>query len=246
MKKNLLIIAIIVFVIATSCTKNDSLGNFNFNAKIASEITGDNISNAKVYIKVASEKVSGSYTYDALIDSFTIRSDANGNIFCNIKYNDDPNIFVKFEKTDDSYSTGFTSYKTEFALSELKNLAPVTFYVRKYESLIIHLRNIHPFDNSDAIGVDIYQEGTNYISSGVESIKNVGVSNQPWAYPAADDGKNPYWIGTNVNSIIYGKVQEGTTYQINWDVRKNQINTDHKSQKFITTLDSLNSYNILY
>jgi hypothetical protein len=231
---------------AVSCTKDHPTHSFAVNVKIASELTQQNIANANVHVKVASEKVSGSYVYDVLTDSFMIRSGANGNFSCNIKYNDDPNIFITFEKTDDAYSTGFIPQKTAFALSELNNTSQLTFYVRRYASLIINVKNLHPFDANDAIGVDIVQNGTNYTNNGIESIQNFGVSNQPLIYPAADDGTNTYWTGKNVNSTIYAKVQEGTTYQLTWNVRKNGINTAYKSDKFTTSLNGLNSYDIFY
>ncbi len=246
MKYCFLVLITLALLSAISCTKDNSTHSFNINAKIVSELTKQSIADAKVHVEVASEKASGSYVYDVLIDSFTIRSDANGNLSCNIKHNNDPNIFVKFEKIDDAYSTGFIPQKTAFTLSELKNSAQLNFYVRKYASLVINVKNNHPFDDKDAIGVDIIQDGTNYINSGIESIQNVGINNQPWDYPATDDGRNPYWTGKNVNSTIYGKVQEGTTYQITWNVRKNGINTDYKSERFTTSLNSLNSYDIFY
>ena len=242
---SILVAAMLLFI--ASCTKSDLPNKSAINVTIISELTHEAIPNANVHVTVLSQKgVNGGYIYNEVLDSFTITSDANGKIPCPVKYNDDPDISVKFEKTDDSYSTGFLSQKTDFTISELKQSSRLTFYVRRYTPLVINVKSIAPVDDNDAVSVDVSQGGTDYITGFVESIQNFGVINQPFSFPATDNGTNPYWIGKNINSTIYGKLQEGTTYQISWDVRKNGVNTDYKSITFTTSVNSVNSYNIAY
>ncbi len=246
MKNSFLILAAALLSM-TSCVKSGLPNSAAIHATIVSEVTGEPIAGAKVYVTVSSQKgVSGGYIYDEVLDSFTTTSDANGRISCPVKYNDDPYIDVKFEKADDSYSTGFLPQKTDFSIAELKQPSELMFYVRRYAALIINVKSIAPFDDNDAIGVDVFQQGSNYSSGFVESIQNFGIANQPPGYPAADNGTNPYWIGKNVNATIYGKLQEGTTYAISWNIRKNGINTEYKSATFTTTLNGVNSYDIQY
>ncbi len=245
MKYLSLLFATVIFL-NLSCTKTSSLNSFNIDAKVVSQLTNQPISNARLYVKVVSKQGSGLFSYETLIDSFSVTSDNSGKIPCSIKYNNDPNIVVKFYKEDDSYSTGLFPQKTEYSISDLKNTTLLTFYVRKYANLKINLKSINSIDSNDAVGLYIFQDSTNYQNNIIDSIRNFGVNNQPFAYPAADNGTNPYWVGKTVNSNIYGKIQEGTIYQITWNVRRNRVNTDYKSSRIQTSINRLNSYDINY
>ncbi len=245
MKYFSLLFASVIFL-NLSCTKTSSLNSFNVDAKVVSQLTNQPISNARLYVKVVSKQGSGLLSYETLIDSFSVISDNNGKISCNIKYNNEPNIVVKFYKQDDSYSTGLFPQKTEYSISDLKNATTLTFYVRNYAYLKINLKSVNPIDSNDAVSLYIFQDSTNYQNNIIDSVINFGVKNQPLSYPAADNGTNPYWVGKIVNSIIYGKIQEGTIYQITWNVRRNGVNTDNKSPRIQTSMNSMNVYDINY
>jgi hypothetical protein len=245
--KHFFLVFAIVILLNTGCTKTNSLNSFNLQAKVVSQLTNQAIPGAKIYIRVASkESISGIFVHVTLLDSFTVVSDNSGNISCRIKYNNDPNISVEFNKVDDTYSTGFFFQRTEYLISELKNLTLLTFYVRKYANLKINVKNINPLNDNDAIDLYISQDSTHYYNNIIDSIHNFRVMNQPLVYPAANDGRNPYWIGKDVNSTIYGKIQEGTTYQITWEVSRNGVHTINKSLRLKTSINSLNLYDILY
>jgi hypothetical protein len=243
--KHIAIYVTILFCTAAGCKKGDLTNAYNFKATVVSQLTNEHIAGTQIHVEVDSKQY-GITPYDVVLDSFTLVSDNNGNVFCNIKYNDDPYIGVKFFKADDAYTTGLLPQKTEFSVKDLKTAAPLILYVRKYTGLKITVKSTNSFNDNDAIGVSINQDNTNYFNNIIDSIQNFGTINQPLSYPATNDGNNPYWVGQNVNSIIYGKIQEGTTYQITWDVRKNGINTDYKSPVLNTSGNTLNSYNIVY
>src|SRR3954469_12912906 len=89
-----------------SCKKTTSLNSFNIDTRVVSQLNNQPVSNARFIVKVVSQQGTGPFSYETLIDSFSVISDNAGKIPCTIKYNDDPNIVVKFYKEDDSYSTG--------------------------------------------------------------------------------------------------------------------------------------------
>ncbi len=151
-----------------------------------------------------------------------------------------------FDKEDDEYSTHLLTSKKNFYLSELEGDDPLIFKVREYKELEIKVKSIAPYDENDAIGVYIYEKNTSYIRGVIYKIKNFEDINEPRGPPAFEDRNNPYWVGDNVNSIIYGRLQEGTAYVIIWSVRKNDIIVEHRSEPKNTISDELNTFDIEY
>lgn len=239
-----LVFIVMVFV---GCKKNDLPNSYHLKLKVLSEVTQAPIINAKVVISTYSyDYVNSIYTYKKLLNTSTYYSDNNGEIGCTILYNNDPNIVVQLHKVGDSISTGLCSLSDEYTLDSLRKIPVLNLYVRKYASLKITLKSINPINDSDAVSIQIFQNNAPCVSVNIDSIVNMGVKNQPIGYPYADNGNYPYWIGQNVNSIIYGKLQEGTNYIIYWYVRKNRVNSTYKSATFNTIVTGLNTYDITY
>jgi len=229
------------------CKKNDLPNSYHLKLKVLSEVTQAPIINAKVVISTYSyDYVNSIYTYKKLLNTATYNSDSNGEIDGAILYNNDPNIVVQLNKIGDSISTGLCSFRDEYTLDSLRKISVLNLYVRKYASLKITLKSVNPINDSDAVSVQIFQNNAPCVGVNIDSIVNMGVKNQSIGYPYADSGNYPYWIGQNVNSIIYGKLQEGTNYIIYWDVRKNGVNTTFKSATFNTIVTGLNRYDIAY
>ena len=141
MKNYFLILLSLAFFICTSCTKNDSIVNVKQLVSFKSETTNEPIAGAVVHVEIAIKKISGSYIYNEIADSFTTKTDADGNLHLNVAASNDPNAFIAFYKSSDDYTTGIISLKNSYLVSDLLQ-HPVTFYVRKYLPLVITVKNI--------------------------------------------------------------------------------------------------------
>jgi hypothetical protein len=229
-----------------SCKKWSSLPNdYNTSAKIISEVSGKPIAGATMIVEVLSAQPGIGGYYDEVLDSFSVKSDNNGDLNFNIRYNDDLYIHVRFFCIDTS-TTGLVNSKTDFSLEDFKQLAPFTFLVRELEPLNITVKTINHYNNDDAIDVDVVDGNIGYPIGRITSIQNFADKNQGVETGNWIDYNNPYWIGNNVNSIIHEKLEEGTTYKINWGIKKDGAYTDYYSNTFKTQSDTLNAYTILY
>lgn len=226
-----------------SCRKTDQY--IIIKGKVLDEITKENVPGAKIWVRIVSTHIEGFFSYETLIDSKTTSTDDAGNFSIAMQYNDANNI-VDLYKTNNEKYTELLDFGKNHTVSEFANNNAVVFYVRRWEKLKIKVKNLSPYDSNDNVRISILQQNTSLDNSIIDSIQNFGKANQPIPPPAYDDGKYPFWIGSNVNSIIYGKVQENTKLTFFWSVRKNGISKDYQSAPINTISNGITEFEINY
>ncbi|MES2748206.1 MAG: hypothetical protein V4648_07495 [Bacteroidota bacterium] len=223
---------LVLFILITnlSCSVNDDT-YVVVKGTIIRQSTNEGVPNAKVSIKTKTLSSSNSpWSFWSEVDAKNATTDENGNFSVTLKYEKDNDV-VHVYKLSDNY----TDYEKSYTLSESNT---IVIPVIKYEKLKIFVNNTMPFDANDAIEVSIYQQNLSYIHSIVQSIDNFGIAPSTAYYP--------YWVGTNVNSVINGNLQEGAAYKIVWSVRKNGITTEYDSGFMPTIYDATNEFHINY
>lgn len=245
MKAHIFLIVIIGLFLGSCTGDDDNLNSIEVKGRLVSEITGEGIANGNIFAYVNEYKGSGIFAHAVEIDSKDIRTDANGYFSTTLNYKDKNNVIL-FEQINDETATGLLQEKRNFYISELKDTSPLVLLARKYETLEIKVRSIDPFDENDALGVYIYQTNTNYYNSIIYKIENFGDQNEQYEYPASENGLNPYWIGNDVNTTVLGNIQEGSSFNIKWSVRKDGIVNEYESGFIDTVSGETNFYEINY
>ncbi len=245
MRTKIFFLLLTVLLLAGCSADDDGLNSIEISGRLVSQVTGKGVSDGLILAKVNEYHGSGMLGYTVEISSKQIQTDANGYFTATLFYKNKDNVFL-FEQINEQVATGMLQEQKNFYLSDLENGSPLNFVVRKYEKLEIALKSTSPYDDNDAIGISIYQNNTNYFNNIIYKIENFGDQNQPYEDPASENGLNPYWIGDDVNSILYGYIQEGASVQIKWSVRKNGIVRNFQSDFFDTASDQVNLFEISY
>lgn len=127
-------------------------------------------------------------------------------------------------------------------MEEIKANPNVIFHARQWETLKIKLKNTSPFDNNDSVSLGFLEDNTSYVNIPIYNIINNGVSNQPW--PEETNLLTPYWVGSNIDSEVFVRLQNDTTYSVFWYVRKNGVSSTFHSQMTNTLSGQINLYQI--
>lgn len=245
MRAKILFPLLAVLILAGCSADSDSLNSIEVSGRLVSQVTGEGVSDGLILAKVNEYHGSGMLAYTVELSSKQIQTDVNGYFTTTLNYKDEGNVFL-FEQINEQVATGMLQEQENFYLSDLENGSALNFVVRKYEKLKIGLKSTSPYDENDAIEISIYQKNTNYFNNIIYQIENFGDQNQPYEDPASENGLNPYWIGDHVDSVIYGYIQEGTSVQVKWSVRKNGIVNSFQSDFFETVSDEVNLFEINY
>ena len=237
---------ILLILILSSCSSKDDVNSIIVYGKLISPITNIGIDDARIHIRAEEHGGSGWFSYSTEIDSYTAATNIDGTFTAILNYENRTNVISFGMDGTIGPSTGILDSKKSFYVSDLFDVDSLVFHARKYEELKIFVKSIDPFDENDSIGISIYQSNTNYLNNVFYNIENIGDSNEIWPSPASDNGTRPYWIGENIDSIIYGHIQEGANYVIRWSVSKNGITESFVSDTFSTLSNQLNTFEILY
>ncbi len=233
-------------LILSSCSLNDGLNSKTVNGRLISSITGDGITNAEIYIRVNEYNGSGWFGYSTELDSDRATTNEDGSFTTTVYYDNQNNVVLFDMDGTEGPSTGILDSKKNFYVSELFDVDSLVFHARKYEELKIFVKSINPFDENDKISVSIFERNTNYITGVYYDIENLGDLNEPSEFTFGEGPGQPFWIGDNIDSIIYGHLQEGTNYRILWAVTKNDIIDEFESEVFSTSSNELNTFVIEY
>ena len=217
--------------------------------KLISEITGEGIENAQIVLQVKEFHGTGVFSYSNTLYEVTVDTDHLGNFTANIDYDNDFNIvgfYVVNNFSEEDVSTGIIGLRSNFFIHELKELDQVVFKARKLEDLEIRVKSIQPFNDEDKISISISEFNTTQTGGIVYDIINFQDPNEPGEFDGGQGFGQLYWIGDNVDSVIYGHLKEGTNYRINWAVTRNGVVQEFESDIFSTLSSELNFYEIRY
>lgn len=237
-----MVILMLALILGSCSSDDDGQNSVEVSGRLISQVTGKGIADGVIYIKVEEYKGSGIFGYSEEISSREVQTDNDGFFTSNLRFNNKENVIL-FQQINEELATGILNDRKSFKISELE---PLLFEARVYQELQIKVKNTAPFDVNDAIRVSIFQPNTTYSNSIIYQIENFGDQNEPYGPPADDNGLNPYWIGDNVNSVIYGHIQEGASFLVKWSVRKNGITDEYQSEYFDTVSGEVNFYELNY
>lgn len=245
MKATIFVLIMTALLLGSCSAEDDGQNSIEVSGKLVSEVTGEGIARGVMYVLVEEYIGSGMFGYLKEISSQEIETDEDGYFTANLRFKDKENGML-FQQINEELATGILDSKRTFKISELDGNESLIFEAREYKELIIKLKNTSPFDEEDFISISIFQSNTSYFNSVIYGIENFDDQNEPWGPPASENGLNPFWIGDNVDSNIYGHIQEGASYIIVWNVRKNGIVTEYKSDRIETISGEINSFEINY
>lgn len=252
MKQIVKIGLMVLSLIAISSCDLDGLNRQEVSGVLISEVSGKGIANTSLTATVLSASGYGIFSSSNQVSRKEITTNHQGEFSLSVKYEDRDN-WVWFTKNDEEKSTDILNIVPRFYISELDE-GPATLYVREFHPLEITVKNVDPFDSEDAIYVSVFftvQENDNdinfrYTHSVIYDIVNRLDENLPHTYPVTDNGLRPDWIGDQVDSTIYGRLQEATTYKVIWSVRKNGVVTEYSTDFIPTDADAVNRVQIMY
>lgn len=219
-----------------SCSDDNDPIAMKVNGKLVNQVTATPIPNATIFYRVFQVVGTGTFSYDEEISTGSVVTDSDGKFTANIKYVNKANVIIQFDKVDDAFSTAILDQKKGFSLKELKQNPNVTFTAREWETLRVKIKNTNPFDSHDAVSIYISINNTNYINTPIYNIINYGVANQ--------NEFEPYWVGTNIDSEVFFRIQNGTSYYVFWYPVKNGVSTTNYSAETTTLSGQENFYQV--
>lgn len=231
----------ILFLFFFSCNSERDDMRINMHGKILNEINNKPLSNAK--IKYVVKQTFGGSIFSSTQTDFSgiFLTDENGNFSVNLPYKSESNFFeFEIENIEEAKIVN----KNWIRYSDLVKDNTFNLSYRNWEKLDVKILNQNPANENDRIEVEVLHTNTDYNFSPIQTIDNFGNKND-YIYPSENQTVSPFWIGSNVNSIIHCKVQNDSEITLIWKVTKNGINQNFSS-KYLIKNGVLNSVNINY
>ena len=225
MKRSILLF--ILILIFAGC--KDSSNSHIVNGKIVRATTGEGIPNQEVHVQVCEDYEGGFYASPKCTDYEMVTTDVNGDFIVPVKYVCDSYLTIRTWDPDDEYAgTGHSHLPIDENID-------ILLETDKYINFEVHVNNVSPYDDDDF--VNIYANPQSRQAQRIK-IENFGVQNIT---------NQTSWNGTNVNSIVYYRVREGSDYyRLSWRKRKNGIETSNGVNEIPLTVDQLNEFHFDY
>lgn len=234
---------IILLLLFTSCSLDNS-DYQDIHLKILSQFNNEPIPNVDVLVLVQNVRGSGMFSSTYEISRKIIKTGKNGEINTAMRY-ENLNDFFTIYIIEEEICTDVLRHTNSFFFEEVLNGNPLKLYARKYFPMQIKVKNINPYNENDKISISFYHVGSNYYSAPIYDIINNGNINEFYE-GAGISGYRPLWIGENVDSTIFKRVQEGTKVKISWEVMRNNAVTKFESEFIPTVQDGTTHYEINY
>ncbi len=207
-------------------------------ANIVSEVTNDPIANVSLQVICKGSRGSGLFSSTYEISQRIVTSDIEGNFSVDLPFEDSNNFFTIYIQNQD-ICTDIIYPGNNFFFEEVAAQEPLKLKARKFFQMEVLVKNVSPYDENDQISIGFYHIGSNYHFAPLDAIENRADVNVPYDDSHGEVGRylQPFWIGDNVDSTIFKRVQEGTKARISWAVTKNGVNTQFESE-FIPTVEN--------
>lgn len=237
---------ILLLILAPSminCSTDDELHQ-EIQLRLVSEVTGEPVTGVEVLVLAQGARGTGMFASIYEVSREIAQTDSNGYANVVLNYESSENFFTIYA-IDEDISTDIIRHTNSFFFEEVQGKTPLELKVRRYFPMEIIVKSINPYDDNDQISVSFFHVGSSFISAPLYKIENRGDSNEPYGSPSFGD-LQPFWIGDNVDSTIFKRVQEGTEAKISWTVTRNNMVTEFESEFIPTVQNGVTYYVINY